>query len=129
MFQVFKDDDTDKNQVAGEDERRPGLTKKNMQGPGSSLNFSMVGLLDPVLPSRLDLPFGAGGQFEVREGLMFGVRTRAGEAFGTSFTFKGQLNLELGHDTVVWDTLKVQEYLELMKYIVEALVAFERERR
>uniref|UniRef100_V5EX02 Alcohol acetyltransferase n=1 Tax=Kalmanozyma brasiliensis (strain GHG001) TaxID=1365824 RepID=V5EX02_KALBG len=134
VFQVFKDDEADREAqgVAGEDERRPGLTKKNMQGPGSSLNFSMVGLLDPVLPSKLDLPFGASkgsGALEVREGLLFGVRTRAGEAFGTSFTFRGQLNLELGHDTVVWDTAKVEEYLRLMKYIIEAMVAFEQGRR
>lgn len=134
VFQVFKDEDEQKepNGIAGEDERRPGLTKTNMQGPGSSLNFSMVGILDPVLPSRLDLPFanveGSDAKLKVREELMFGVRTRAGEAFGTSFTFRGQLNLELGHDTVVWDTEKVQQYLELMKYIVEAIVAFEQRR-
>ncbi|SPO22832.1 uncharacterized protein UTRI_01510 [Ustilago trichophora] len=135
VFQVFKDDE-DQNQgpggIAGEDERRPGLTKKNMQGPGSSLNFSMVGLLDPVLPSKLDLPFAAGEgnetKLEVGEDLMFGVRTRAGEAFGTSFTFRGQLNLELGHDTVVWDTDKVHQYLRLMKFIVEAIVAYEQGR-
>ncbi|KAJ9479808.1 hypothetical protein PHBOTO_003305 [Pseudozyma hubeiensis] len=133
VFEVFKDDD-DAEQVAGQDERRPGLTKRNMQGPGSSLNFSMVGLLDPVLPSKLMLPF-ARAQSEdaatllVREDLMFGVRTRAGEAFGTSFTFRGQLNLELGHDRVVWDTAKIEEYLALMKGIVEALVAFEQGRR
>ncbi|GAC98997.1 hypothetical protein PHSY_006594 [Pseudozyma hubeiensis SY62] len=132
VFEVFKDDD-EAEEVAGQDERRPGLTKKNMQGPGSSLNFSMVGLLDPVLPSQLTLPF-AGPQSEgaatlqVRENLMFGVRTRAGEAFGTSFTFRGQLNLELGHDTVVWDTVKIEEYLALMKGIIEALVAFEQGR-
>ncbi|KAJ1032415.1 hypothetical protein NDA16_000441 [Ustilago loliicola] len=134
VFQVFKDEEEQKepNGVAGEDERRPGLTKKNMQGPGSSLNFSMVGLLDPVLPSQLDLPFaskqGSGAKLEVREDLMFGVRTRAGEAFGTSFTCRGQLNLELGHDTVVWDTDKVHQYLGLMKHIVEAIVAFEQRR-
>lgn len=128
VFEVFKDDELD--EVAGQDERRPGLAKKNMQGPGSSLNFSMVGLLDTVLPSRLTLPLETfkdtqDACVEVRDGLMFGVRTRAGEAFGTSFTFRGQLNLELGHDTVVWDTDKVDEYLALMKYIVEAIVAFE----
>ncbi|SNX82261.1 uncharacterized protein MEPE_00967 [Melanopsichium pennsylvanicum] len=134
VLQVFKDEQQKKvpNDMAGEDERRPGLTKKNMQGPGSSLNFSMVGLLDPVLPSKLALPFAKGQGEEVHletgDDLMFGVRTRAGEAFGTSFTFKGQLNLELGHDTVVWDTDKVLEYLELMKYIVEAIVAFEQRR-
>ncbi|CDW98317.1 hypothetical protein [Sporisorium scitamineum] len=128
VLQVFKDDDKEAGAVAGQDERRPGLTKKNMQGPGSSLNFSMVGLLDPVLPSTLGLPFeaseGTAPKLEVRQGLMFGVRNRAGEAFGTSFTFRGQLNLELGHDTVVWDTAKVEEYLTLMKKIV-AIVAFE----
>ncbi|SPO24997.1 uncharacterized protein UTRI_01510_B [Ustilago trichophora] len=135
VFQVFKDDEEEEKvteSVAGEDERRPGLTKKNMQGPGSSLNFSMVGLLDHVLPSKLDLPFAAGeankAKLELGEDLMFGVRTRAGEAFGTSFTFRGQLNLELGHDTVVWDTDKVHQYLTLMKYIVEAIVAYEQGR-
>ncbi|CBQ70286.1 conserved hypothetical protein [Sporisorium reilianum SRZ2] len=124
VFQVFKDEDEDEA-VAGQDERRPGLTKKNMQGPGSSLNFSMVGLLDAVIPCDLALPFAAAAKLQVRQGLMFGVRNRAGEAFGTSFTFRGQLNLELGHDTVVWDTVKVEEYLSLMKTILEAIVAFE----
>ncbi|GAC72893.1 hypothetical protein PANT_7d00326 [Moesziomyces antarcticus T-34] len=125
VFQVFKDD-----APAGADERTPGLAKKNMQGPGSSLNFSMVGLLDTVLPSRLEfvVPSADVAQahqavLEVRDDLLFGVRTRAGEAFGTSFTFRGQLNLELGHDTVVWDTNKVLDYLGLMKTILEALVA------
>ncbi|KAJ1033706.1 hypothetical protein NDA13_001686 [Ustilago tritici] len=92
----------------------------------------MVSLLDPVLPSELDLPLasaqGSGGKLEVKEDLLFGVRTRAGEAFGTSFTFRGQLNLELGHDTVVWETDKVLQYLELMKHIVQAIVAFEQRR-
>ncbi|SPC61256.1 uncharacterized protein UHOD_05021 [Ustilago sp. UG-2017b] len=135
VFQVFKNDEEEQKEpegVAGEDERKPGLTKKNMQGPGSSLNSSMVGLLDPVLPSELDLPLasaqGSGGKLEVKEDLLFGVRTRAGEAFGTSFTFRGQLNLELGHDTVVWETDKVLQYLELMKHIVQAIVAFEQRR-
>ncbi|CCF54829.1 hypothetical protein NDA11_002215 [Ustilago hordei] len=135
VFQVFKNDEEEQKEpegVAGEDERKPGLTKKNMQGPGSSLNFSMVGLLDPVLPSELDLPLasaqGSEGKLEVKEDLLFGVRTRAGEAFGTSFTFRGQLNLELGHDTVVWETDKVLQYLELMKHIVQAIVAFEQRR-
>ncbi|SPO43754.1 uncharacterized protein PSANT_01439 [Moesziomyces antarcticus] len=127
VFQVFKDDGP-----AGADERTPGLAKKNMQGPGSSLNFSMVGLLDTALPSRLELilPAADAAQacqavLEVRDDLLFGVRTRAGEAFGTSFTFRGQLSLELGHDTVVWDTAKVLDYLGLMKTILEALVAAE----
>ncbi|TKY85235.1 hypothetical protein EX895_006315 [Sporisorium graminicola] len=132
VFKVFKAEDEEKaaEAVASQDERRPGLTKKNLDWPGSSLNFSMVGLLDPVIPSSLALPFegssrGTAANLEVRQGLMFGVRNRAGEAFGTSFTFRGQLTLELGHDTVVWDTAKVEEYLSLMKTIVEAMVAFE----
>lgn len=126
VFQVFKEEH---ESVAGDDERKPGLTKKNMQGPGSSLNFSMVGLLDPVLPCQLELPFsakgGTRGALQVDEGLMFGVRNRAGEAFGTSFTFRGQLNLELGHDRVVWDTAKVEEYLDIMKFTIQSIVASE----
>lgn len=127
VFEVFKDD---KEEVAGEDERKAGLTKRNMQGPGSSLNFSMVGLLDRVLPSQLDLADRVqGGKLEVGDDLLFGVRTRAGEAFGTSYTFKGQLSLEMGHDRVVWDTSKIEEYLELMKHIIEGMLAFERGQR
>lgn len=110
--------------VAGADERQPGVTKKNMQGPGSSLNFSMLGMLDYILPCTLPLPsFMQGGELEVAPNLVVGVRNRAGEAFGTSFTFRGQLNLELGHDAVVWDTDKVQRFLFLMEGIIAGLVA------
>lgn len=118
------DESESSTDVVGADERQPGVTKKNMQGPGSSLNFSMVGHLDPILPSIFTLPSSLkGGTLEVLPNLTIGVRNRAGEAFGTSFTFRGQLNLELGHDATIWDTSTIERFLRLMESIICGLVA------
>lgn len=122
---VFETKHTKENQdEKGADERQPGLAKKNMQGPGSSLNFSMVGQLDGTIPAAIPLPSSlcqGEESLTVRDGLMFGVRCRSGEVFGTSFTFRGQLNLEMGHDKRVWSTPQIERFLYLIKAILKAL--------
>ncbi|EPQ29606.1 uncharacterized protein PFL1_02825 [Pseudozyma flocculosa PF-1] len=116
------DDDDDDN-----DEHRPGHLKKNMQGPGSSLNYSMLGSLDGIFSGvNLTLPSSwgsgaTGARLEVGTNMLIGVRCREGEAFGTAFTIGGCLTLELGHDLNTWSTEKVEKYLWLMRRILIGL--------
>ncbi|KAN0059776.1 hypothetical protein ACQY0O_008350 [Thecaphora frezii] len=114
-----------------EDEHRSGHVKRNMQGPGSSLNFSMLGSIDRLFGQmRFNLPLnlasgGGGGEewVEVDAAMTVGVRCREGEAFGTAFTFGGRLTLELGHDTNTWSTGEVERYLGAMRNVLLGLTA------
>ncbi|PWN53591.1 hypothetical protein IE53DRAFT_383878 [Violaceomyces palustris] len=117
----------------GDEERQGEGGTKNMQGPGSTLNFSMVGNLDSTIPNQIRLPESlfqsredhpppSPAKIEVGDRLSLGVRCRTGEIFGEAYTFRSSLTLSLGHDRSVWDTREIRDYLLEMKRILQCLV-------